>query len=101
MEAARVFAERVMTQGGATPTQRLTYAFRLATSRQPRPTELQILLRNYNRSLAYYTAHKEEAQKLLTVGEWKANPNLDAPTVAAMTGVTSLILNLDEVISKE
>jgi hypothetical protein len=101
MEAARVFAERVLTQGGATPTQRLTYAFRLATSRQPRPTELQILVRNYNRSLAYYTAHKEEAQKLLTVGEWKTNPNLDPVTVAAMTSVTSLILNLDEVISKE
>src|SRR6185312_5920985 len=35
MEAARKFAERMLTEGGKTPDARLAFAFRLATSRAP------------------------------------------------------------------
>ena len=69
MEASRVFAERVLKEGGKSALERLKFAFRLATSRAPRPDELHILLRNLARSQAFYNEHKEEAQKLLAVGE--------------------------------
>lgn len=101
LETARVFAERVLREGGKTPEERLTYGFRLATSRLPRPTELRILLRNIKRSQTFYDAHKEEALKLLQVGEWKRDASLDPVELATYTSATSLILNLDEVISKE
>lgn len=101
MEASRVFAERVLREGGKTAQERVTYAFRLATSRAPRPNELQILLRNLKRSQAFYSTHKEEATKLLQVGEKKPEPALDPVEVASFASVMSLILNLDEVISKE
>ena len=38
---------------------------------------------------------------LLSIGESKPDPALDGVQVAAFTGITSLILNLDEVITKE
>src|SRR2546427_9331473 len=35
LEAARVLAQRMMTEGGATPPARIEFAFRLATARPP------------------------------------------------------------------
>ena len=35
VEAARVFAQRVIKEGGKTPPERIAYAFRVATARQP------------------------------------------------------------------
>ncbi len=43
VEAARFFAERAMREGGATPDERLAYAFRLATARRAKPDELAVL----------------------------------------------------------
>jgi hypothetical protein len=40
-------------------------------------------------------------KELLSIGEAKPDPALDGARVAALTGITSLILNLDEVITKE
>ena len=40
VEAARVLAERLLREGGDTPEARITTAYRLLTSRAPRPTEL-------------------------------------------------------------
>ena len=44
MEAARLFAERLFHEAGNTPEDRLTWAFRLATSRYPTEKELETLL---------------------------------------------------------
>src|SRR4029077_12175585 len=43
VEAARVLAQRVMKEGGATPEARLRYMFRLATARMPATAEQQVL----------------------------------------------------------
>jgi hypothetical protein len=48
-----------------------------------------------------YAADKPAAEKLLKVGESKRNEKIDAVEHAAYTGVCSLILNLDEAITKE
>src|SRR5208282_4567063 len=74
VEAARHLAERLIGTGGNTPTERLTYAFRLATARPPTARELEVLLRVYDRQLEHYRKNKEAAEKLLTVGESKRNP---------------------------
>ena len=44
VEAARVFAARMIREGGADPRARLDRAFRLALSRPPRPEEVPVLL---------------------------------------------------------
>ena len=101
VEASRVLAERIMTQGGAAPEERITLAFRLATGRRPKDTELKILLDGYEHHLAGYRQDKTEASKLVSAGEAARNEKLDVSEWAAYTAVAGLILNLDETVSKE
>ncbi|MDX1944411.1 MAG: PSD1 and planctomycete cytochrome C domain-containing protein [Pirellulaceae bacterium] len=79
----------------------LSLAFRLATSRQPTPDELAILTETYQAHLAKFQANKPAAEKLVAIGESKRDPALDPVDLAARTMVCNLILNLDEVVTKE
>jgi hypothetical protein len=101
VEAARMFAQRAMREGGPTPEGRVARAFRLATARTPRPAENKVLLEALEYHRARYRQHKATAPRLLAVGEAPADWRLDAPELAAYTAVCSLILNLDEVVTKE
>jgi hypothetical protein len=101
VEASRRLAQRMLTEGGATPAEQLAYGFRLATARQPGSDEAEVLLQSYEAHLAHYQSKPEEAAKLLTVGEAKRNDTLDSAQHAAMTMLANLILNLDETVTKE
>jgi hypothetical protein len=101
VEASRFFAQRVMTEGGASPDSRLTLAFRLATARAPSPDELAVLVRVFQSHLADFSTRPETAQKLLAVGEAKSPPTMNAAELAAYAMTTNLILNLDETVTKE
>jgi hypothetical protein len=48
-----------------------------------------------------YGGNREAALKLVTVGESPRDAKLDEAEHAAYTGLASLVLNLDEVVSKE
>ena len=50
---------------------------------------------------AGFRADRSGAESLLSVGETKADPALDAVELAAYTTVASTLLNLDETITKE
>jgi hypothetical protein len=99
VEAARVLAEKMMHEGGA--AQRIRYAFRLATAREPNAKEVQVLRNMEQAQLAQYRRNQDAARKLLSVGESKSDPKLDAGELAAWTTVASTILNLDETITRE
>jgi hypothetical protein len=102
VEAARLFAERVIREGGATPDERLTHAFRLATARRPSGTELEVVKRVFQSHLDQFKSDAEAAKKLLDVGAKKSDPaKFDPSELAAYTMATNLILNLDETITKE
>lgn len=101
VEAARVLAQRVMTEGGATPAERIALAFRLALARPPKPVEAGILLAGYEQYLTRFRSDTKGADSLLRVGEFPRNEKLDTAELAAYTAVASLILNLDEAITKE
>ena len=101
VEAARMLAERALRLGGKTDAARIAFAFRLATGRQPNAQERQILLANLNAQRTAVHNDPAQALRLLSVGEMKADATLDAKELAAYTTVMSLILNLDEVVTKE
>jgi hypothetical protein len=101
VEAARVFAQRMMTECADDPTQQITQAFVMATAREPRPEELSILQRSYDRNLNAYEHDPEAARQLIHSGEFAVNDGLNPAELAALTTVMSLILNLDEVVTKE
>jgi hypothetical protein len=100
VEAARVWAERLLKQAG-TPRERLGLAFRAATGRHATAAELSILERGLERVLRQYRADPPAALKLVSTGEYPRDPALDPAEVAAYTGMLNTILNLDEVITKE
>jgi mono/diheme cytochrome c family protein len=100
VEASRALAERGMRECGPAPEERLAYLFRLATARRPDSTELAELTAAYRDHLALYTKDAAAARKLIGIGESKPDPKLDPGELAALTMVTNLILNLDEVINK-
>jgi hypothetical protein len=101
VEASRKLAERVLRQAGPTTAERLTLAFRLVTSRPPRPAELEVLDRGLATHLAHYRAHREAALNLLKTGESARDEALDPAEVAAYAAISGLLLNLDETITKE
>jgi hypothetical protein len=101
LEAARLLAERMLKEGGATSAQRLAWAFRLLTARPPSAQELNVLVRNLEKQTVYYRSHPPEAAQLLSVGEKRNDSQLNAAALAAYAATASMLLNLDEVITKQ
>jgi hypothetical protein len=101
VEAARKLAERMMTEGGATPAERATFGFRVVSSRKPTPGETAVLLKVYEAELAEFQADADAATTLLSYGAAKRNESLDVKDLAAWTMVANMILNLDEAVTKE
>jgi uncharacterized protein DUF1549/uncharacterized protein DUF1553/cytochrome c len=101
MEAARVFAQRILQKGGVTVDARLTYAMRTALARPPTSRERQALANLYQATLENYRQDSKAALKLVSTGEWPRPQDLDVSEHAAWTCVCNAILNLDETITKE
>ncbi len=101
VEAARHLAERMLTEGGTTPEQRLAFAFRRATGRPPGPVETQVLLRGLERYERQFRANSEAARRYIHEGDSPVDGRLDPADLAAYTAAAEVILNLDETITKE
>ena len=100
-EAARVFAERMFKEGGASDADRLAFGFRVVLARKPTAEELKVLEGTLQRARSQFAAAPEEAKKLVSVGEYPRDAKLDPIEHAAYTAVGSLLLNLDEAINRE
>jgi len=96
VEAARAFAVRIIKQGGSTVDERIAFAFRTATSREPDQVEKKLLADLFADSLRDAKADPEQAEKLLTVGLAKQPKNMDEIEEVAWTTVARAILNLGE-----
>ena len=101
LEAARKLAERMMSEGGPTPESRIARGVRLTLARDPKPLEEQTLLELQRRFERFYAERPQDAEKYLKQGEAPRNEKLPAAALASWTGVASLLLNLDEAITRE
>ncbi len=99
VEASRALAQRDLREAGPNETDRIRYAFRLATDREPTTKEVTILNELYRKQRAHYDSAVPEAEKLLAIGESPRDKKLDPVDLAAWTLVTSTILNMDETIT--
>ena len=100
VEAARRLAERMLTEGGRTLDERITYGFRLVTSRSPAAAELAIFQDAWRAGLKRYSKDGAAALKLLKVGDSPYASGLDVKELAAMADVARLLLNTSEAITK-
>jgi hypothetical protein len=100
VEAARWLAQRALQEGGAKDDMRIDFMAQRLLCRPLRAEEMNVVQTNLKDLLAYYKANAEDAKKLLTVGEAKVDPQLDACTLAAWTMLANEMMNLDEVLNK-
>jgi hypothetical protein len=100
VEAARVFAARVLEArcGGDEP--RLDLAFERALARPPSDKENASLLKFLTMQREHYTPETEAAGKLAHVGNASSPKNLSKAELAAWTQVCRVLLNLQETITR-
>ena len=100
VEAAKVLAERMQKEGGKNVRDQITFAFRSSTGRKPNEMELHLLINLYEVQIKKYEKLPNEAAKLLDVGEYQIDENLNKAKTAALTLVTNTILNHDDTYTK-
>ena len=101
VEAARALAQRMIAEAGSNPAKRIRFAFRLVTARKPDAQELRILRDIARKELADYRGDRSKSLQLIKNGESPVDPKLNPGELAAWTTIASVILNLDESVTKE
>jgi hypothetical protein len=100
VEAGRVFAERLLRDGGKTFEARVAYGFERALSRAPKPEEMVVLRRLYESQRKRYASDPAAVRELLSTGDWPAPKDVDGVELAAWSAVARAILNLHEAITR-
>lgn len=98
VESARKLAERILREKHDDP---VAHAFQIVTQREPRPDEKEILTMALAEYLANFKANPGSAKSLTTIGTSAVPEDLDPIQLAAHTTLANVLLNLDEVITKE
>jgi hypothetical protein len=101
LEASRKFAERMMKDGGPTTEARIDYAIHVALARAAKPQEKSVLVETFNQFRGRFEAKPDAAAKYLAEGKSPRDSSLNTVDLAAYTAVASLILNMDETVTKE
>ncbi len=101
VEAARVFAQRILLEGGKTSQDRLQWAYRAALGRGVADKELAALAPLLQKHLLEYRENPSDADPLLAIGQSMPPPTLDRAELAAWTSIARIILNLNETISRD
>jgi hypothetical protein len=101
VEAARKFAERMIQDGGGSDKSRVDFGWKLALMQEPQPRQEKVLLDALQKFERHYKDHYEAAQNLLAEGDSRHDGSIDPAELAAYTGVASMILNLDQTVTKE
>ncbi|MFM7037238.1 MAG: PSD1 and planctomycete cytochrome C domain-containing protein [Planctomycetaceae bacterium] len=100
VEAAKVFAERILREGGGDDAARVDYAFRRAMSRAATAEERGVVLQLLGEHRTQYVADAAAAEALLGVGSRPSGTDVPRPELAAWTSVARVLLNLHEVITR-
>ena len=98
VEAAKMFAQRIILEGGQSTQEKLDWAYKEALGRKVASAETAVLNKLLKSQLDYYKGNKSDAEKLLLVGNKKVNSKIPADRLAAWTQVARTIMNLHEFI---
>ena len=101
VEAARCFAQRILIEAAPSARERIVWAFEKATMRSPEALEIDELLTAYNHFRLAYAKDIPAAKRLITLGDSPSDERLDTVELATWTMMANVLLNLDEVVTKE
>jgi len=100
VEAAKAFAEKIVSEGGEKDKGRLNFAFREALSRLPTDRESTLLLDVLQQNRQYYQDQSGEAERLMEVGLYRVPDDIPTVELAAWTQVARVLFNIDEFITR-
>jgi hypothetical protein len=100
VEAARALAQRMLLEGGASPEARVNFGFQTVIARHPLDAERAVLKEMLEKTLTRYTSNPEAAKQVIAVGDSKPKADLDPSELAAYTMVASVLLNMDETVTR-
>lgn len=101
VEAARVFAQKILTEGPKGTPERLALIFRKATCRVPTDAEMKVLGSRFEQQRARFAADLDAASRFINAGQFPLDARLDVRELAAWMAVCNMVLNLDEVLTRE
>ena len=99
VEAARKLAERVLL-GAGDDVARIDLACRIVLARPPQTAEQQELLQLVAAGRKHFAAEPAAAAELRKVGRAAADPQIPDDELAAWSSAMSVLLNLDEAITR-
>lgn len=99
-ESSRVLAERILNHS-VDDKKRLQFGFNLVTSRNPNSNEIDILHSRLASLRKTYSKDIKAAKEITSAGEYRTNRDLDLTDHAAYSVLSSLLLNLDETITRQ
>jgi len=100
VEAARVFAARIVKEGGETTDDRIRWAWQQVLLRQPDAKELATLRDLVAKHASEYASDRAAAAALLKVGLKPVPAEVDAAELATWTSIARVILNLHETVTR-
>jgi hypothetical protein len=101
VEAARVFGDRILHEGGNNLQSQIAWAFQQATGRRPENDEIAVLVDLHSKSLAHFKADPAGTAEYLKIGDSAVPAKDRLADLAAMTNVARVIMNLHEVITRD
>jgi hypothetical protein len=101
VEAARNLGQRILMEGGESAEERVVFGFRTVTARAPHDRERALLAVAYDEYRRAFKRDSKGATQLIGFGDSPVVDTIDSRELAAATTLANLLLNLDEVISKE
>ncbi|MFK7735697.1 MAG: DUF1553 domain-containing protein [Pirellulaceae bacterium] len=100
VEAARAFGQRILKEGGSSHEERICWAWKSVTAREPSEAEIVIAKKLLLEELAHYESSVDAAEKLIQYGENAPAEDIAPASLAAYTLLSNLLFNLDEFICK-
>jgi hypothetical protein len=100
VEAARVFAQKMLSEGGKTLSEQIDWAFLRALGRPATSEEKTVLTDLHAKNLTRFRAEPLAARQFLTVGDTPLPVKTKPEDLAAAATITRTILNLHETITR-
>jgi hypothetical protein len=100
LECSRVFAARIIREGGKDDGERIRWTWRQVLSRSPQESEVAAVVRLYQSSFKQYSADPAAAAKFVSVGLAPRPNDVSIGELAAWTAVARVLFNLDETLMR-
>ncbi|MDB6038884.1 MAG: Protein of unknown function (DUF1553)/Protein of unknown function (DUF1549)/Planctomycete [Verrucomicrobiales bacterium] len=100
VEAARVFAERLLDAPVESDDEKIRLAFETALARPPQREELESLLGFLSKQRDHWKTDPASAKKLTRIGNQQASATREVSELAAWTSFCRVLLNLHETITR-